>query len=52
MAPLLYDVLVPWYYLVDPTADHEDEATCYGAALAMGGSLLELGSGGGNNLSI
>lgn len=51
----LYDELVPWYLLLDPVADHEDEA----AALAEGfadagvatGDLLELGAGAGNNAS-
>jgi hypothetical protein len=26
MTPLLYDELVAWYRLLDPTADHGDEA--------------------------
>lgn len=51
---LLYRDLVPWYRLVDPPADHEDEATCYREALERAASppaetLLELGAGGGHN---
>jgi hypothetical protein len=30
---LLYGELVPWYRLVDPPADHLDEATAYREAL-------------------
>jgi len=54
MQPLLYRELVPWYRLVDPTADHLDEVECYQAALEGAASprpetLLELGAGAGNN---
>jgi SAM-dependent methyltransferase len=54
MEALLYRELVPWYRLVDPTADHADEAACYRAALERATSfrpqtLLELGAGAGNN---
>jgi SAM-dependent methyltransferase len=54
MQPLLYGELVPWYHLLDPTADHLDEATFYRDALlgAVGPgaqTLLELGAGAGNN---
>jgi SAM-dependent methyltransferase len=54
MPPRLYRELVPWYRLVDPTRDHLDEATSYQAALEGAASprpetLLELGSGAGNN---
>ena len=54
MNPLLYDELVPWYWLIDPPADHADEAACYSELLASagvpaGGTLLELGAGAGNN---
>ncbi len=49
----LYDELVPWYRLLDPTADHAEEAACYRAALKRGSphaeTLLELGAGAGNN---
>lgn len=50
----LYRDLVPWYYLVDPTEDHRDEAAAYQAALERAASpppetLLELGAGAGNN---
>jgi SAM-dependent methyltransferase len=51
--PLLYTELVSWYRLVDPTTDHEDEATCYRAAFERAtqpcDTLLELGAGAGNN---
>ncbi|HYP90878.1 MAG TPA: class I SAM-dependent methyltransferase [Polyangiaceae bacterium] len=54
MTPLLYDELVPWYFLIDPPGDHADEATWYGDTLERATSLrpetlLELGSGAGNN---
>ena len=54
MQHLLYGELVPWYYLLDPTEDHIDEAATYQAAFerAIGSeaeTLLELGAGGGNN---
>jgi SAM-dependent methyltransferase len=54
MQPLLYGELVPWYRLLDPTADHADEAAAYVAALERAGAppagtLLELGAGAGNN---
>ena len=56
MRPLLYRELVPWYRLVDPAADHADEAASYQAALERGASpapdtLLELGAGAGHNAS-
>jgi len=56
MQPLLYRDLVPWYRLLDPVADHADEAAAYAAALASagapaGGTLLELGAGAGGNAS-
>jgi SAM-dependent methyltransferase len=52
--PLLYRELVPWYRLVDPPADHLDEATSYQSALERGVSprpetLLDLGAGAGHN---
>jgi trans-aconitate methyltransferase len=54
MQPILYRELVPWYFLVDPPEDHEEEAGCYQEALERAASprpetLLELGSGAGNN---
>lgn len=54
MPPLLYGPLVPWYRLLDPPADHADEAASYQAALERAVSppaetLLELGAGGGHN---
>jgi hypothetical protein len=56
MQPLLYGQLTPWYHLLDPAADHADEAAAYAAALARGGApdggtLLELGAGAGGNAS-
>src|SRR3954469_12785826 len=56
MQPLLYRDLVPWYRLLDPVADHAEEAAAYAAALASagaprGGTLLELGAGAGGNAS-
>jgi len=51
----LYADLAPWYDLIDPRADHADEAAAYLDALAAagltGGELLELGAGAGNNAS-
>ena len=56
MEPLLYGELTPWYRLLDPVADHADEAAAYVAALEgagapRGGTLLELGAGAGGNAS-
>ena len=34
MQPLLYGELSPWYRLLDPVADHTDEAAAYVQALA------------------
>ncbi len=56
MQPLLYRDLVPWYRLVDPPADHRDEAASYQAALERAASprpqtLCELGAGAGHNAS-
>lgn len=52
--PLIYDSLVSWYPLLDPLADHEDEAEgiaadLMAAGVPAGGELLELGCGAGNN---
>jgi SAM-dependent methyltransferase len=54
MQPLLYGELVPWYRLLDPPADHLDEATSYREALERAAgpgaeTLLELGAGAGHN---
>jgi ubiquinone/menaquinone biosynthesis C-methylase UbiE len=54
MSPALYDELVPWYRLLDPLEDHEEEAASWEAAfrgvLGPGpATLLELGAGAGNN---
>src|SRR4051812_9687213 len=56
MQPLLYGALTPWYDLLDPAADHADEAAVYRDALERagapaGGTLLELGAGAGGNAS-
>lgn len=51
----LYDDLVPFYHLIDPRADHADEAAHLLAAFRSvcpdGKTLLELGAGAGNNAS-
>jgi trans-aconitate methyltransferase len=54
MQPLLYRDLVRWYRLLDPPAEHEQEASGYRAAFERAASprpetLLELGAGGGHN---
>jgi SAM-dependent methyltransferase len=54
MPPLLYGELTPWYFLLDPTADHLDEAASYQHAIERASepraeTLLELGAGAGNN---
>lgn len=54
MRPAMYGELVPWYRLLDPVADHEEEAACYAAAFERAasprpGTLLELGAGAGHN---
>lgn len=54
MKPALYDTLVPWYLLLDPTADHEAEVDEFERAFeavieGRRETLLELGAGAGNN---
>ena len=54
--PKLYTDLAPWWPLLSAPEDYEEEAAFYGQALVDGCSgplrtLLELGSGGGNNAS-
>jgi trans-aconitate methyltransferase len=54
MQPLLYGDLIAWYDLVDPAADHREEAECFQAAIERvvtppAQTLLELGSGAGHN---
>lgn len=49
----LYGDLTPWYRLLDPYEDHDEEAVCYHSAFARGiagdrRTLLELGAGAGN----
>ena len=55
MQALMYSELVPWYRLIDPPADHLDEASVYEAALVRAAphaeTLLELGAGAGHNAS-
>ena len=52
----MYDELASWWPLLSPPADYEEEAAFYGRTLAAAcahppRTLLELGSGGGNNAS-
>jgi hypothetical protein len=54
--PKLYDELASWWPLLSAPADYEEEAAFYRTTLAAGcerppRTLLELGSGGGNNAS-
>jgi len=54
LLPRLYRDYVKWYRLVDPAADHRDEADVYqlafeGAVTPPPETLLELGAGAGNN---
>lgn len=54
--PKLYDALAPWWPLLSAPADYAEEAAFYGHALAAAcdgplSTVLELGSGGGNNAS-
>jgi SAM-dependent methyltransferase len=54
--PKLYEALAPWWPLMSAPADYAEEAAFYGSTLeaASDGRLrtvLELGSGGGNNAS-
>lgn len=49
MRPLLYGELVPWYRLLDPWEDHVPEADAYAAHFGAARTMLELGSGAGNN---
>ncbi len=52
--PKLYDKLAPWFHLVTAPQDYEEEAAFYSDILKQGAerpvkTVLELGSGGGNN---
>ena len=54
--PLLYHELAAWWPLMSAPADYEEEAAFYQRALLDASehspqTLLELGSGGGNNAS-
>ncbi|MCA9671210.1 MAG: class I SAM-dependent methyltransferase, partial [Myxococcales bacterium] len=59
MKPILYDELTSWYLLLDPTDEHAPECDCFhdaferaveGSAGGEARTLLELGSGAGNNV--
>jgi SAM-dependent methyltransferase len=52
----MYDELATWWPLLSPPADYEEEATFYGRTLVAAcerplRTVMELGSGGGNNAS-
>jgi SAM-dependent methyltransferase len=54
--PRLYDALAPWWPLLSPPAEYEEAAMFYQRVLIAAcdpppRTLLELGSGGGNNAS-
>ena len=54
--PKMYDELATWWPLLSAPADYEEEAAFYGDTLAAAcdrppRTVLELGSGGGNNAS-
>jgi len=54
--PKMYDELAPWWPLLSSPAEYEEEAGFYAEALAAAcarppRTVLELGSGGGNNAS-
>ena len=54
--PKMYDELAEWWPLLSPPIDYEEEAAFYANTLAAAcaqpiTSVLELGSGGGNNAS-
>ncbi len=54
--PRLYGDLAPWFHLLTAPEEYADEAAIYVALLAEGArgsvrTVLELGSGGGNNAS-
>ena len=54
--PKMYDELASWWPLLSPPADYEEEAAFYARALEAAcprpiRTVLELGSGGGNNAS-
>jgi hypothetical protein len=56
MMPKMYDALALWWPLLSAPADYEEEAGFYADALVSAcdqppRTLLELGSGGGNNAS-
>jgi SAM-dependent methyltransferase len=56
MLPKLYDQLSSWWPLLSPPSDYVEEAAFYAETLLAAGSeptrtMLELGSGGGNNAS-
>jgi hypothetical protein len=55
-APKLYNELADWFHLLTAPAEYEEEAGAYRDLLLTSGTnplrtVLELGSGGGNNAS-
>ena len=55
-APRLYGELADWFHLITAPEEYEEEAAVYrklfaGAGARRGATMLELGSGGGNNAS-
>jgi SAM-dependent methyltransferase len=54
--PKMYEEIASWWPLLSPPSDYEEEAAFYGSTLAAAcegplRTVLELGSGGGNNAS-
>ena len=54
--PKLYGSLASWFHLITPPEEYAEEAAVYRglleeAGVPAGGTVLELGSGGGNNAS-
>jgi ubiquinone/menaquinone biosynthesis C-methylase UbiE len=54
--PRLYDELAPWFHLLTAPEDYAEEAALYRRLLTESSdgplrTVLELGSGGGNNAS-
>jgi SAM-dependent methyltransferase len=54
--PKLYEELAPWWPLLSPPSEYEEEAAFYAQTLQAASTrplrtLLEIGSGGGNNAS-
>ncbi|HEX9890758.1 MAG TPA: methyltransferase domain-containing protein [Actinomycetota bacterium] len=49
--PRLYGELASWFHLLTPPSEYEEEAAIYRSLLGPVRTVLELGSGGGNNAS-